>query len=93
MALNKIVNLHASWCGPCKQFEPVFTEVSKDEKYNGIMFERFDIESDESTEWVEKFKVRAVPTTLLIDENGEEIVKLSGSMNEASLRTVIDRYV
>lgn len=90
MALKKVVNLHATWCGPCKQFGPVFNTVANDEKYNNIEFNRIDIESDEGTPLVEKFRIKSIPTTLLLDENDEVISKVMGSMLETDLRDLIE---
>lgn len=88
--LKKIINLHASWCGPCKAFEPTFNSVATDNEFKNIIFERFDIEEDEQgTELVETFNVRSVPTTLLLDENNNQIVKVSGNIQEEEFIKII----
>ena len=92
MALKRIVNLHAVWCAPCRKFEETFNIVANDESLNkDIKFERYDIESDEGTELTEKYSVKAVPTTLLLDENDECLVKLTGSMLESDFRSAIEK--
>lgn len=93
MALKRIVNLHASWCAPCKAFESVFKTVSEDDNFKDIVFERYDIESDEGTELTEKYSVKAVPTTLLLDENNSVIVKMTGSMTESDFKNLINRNI
>lgn len=90
MSLRKIVNLHASWCAPCKAFEPTFNSVATGNEFKNITFERFDIEDDEKgVEFVEKFNVRSVPTTLLLDENDNQIMKISGNIQEEEFVRVI----
>lgn len=91
MALTKIVNLHASWCNPCKQFEGTFMRVAKNDNNKDIQFERIDIESDEGTNYVEKYMIKSVPTTLLLDENNESIMKVMGAIPERDFQLIIDR--
>lgn len=76
--LTKIYFCHAEWCGPCKQFTPIFNEVKNSEEFKNIEFIDVDVDNDENL-ICEKFKVRNIPTTILVDENNEEIAKFVGS--------------
>ena len=90
MALKTIINLHAEWCQPCKAFAPIFENVSKNDKFKDIIFESYDIESNKGTELTEGHSVRAVPTTLFLDEKDREIKRISGTMTENEFETIIE---
>ena len=89
MTINKGINLPASWCSPGKAFEPTFVNVSKLEDFKDVKFERYDIESDEGTEYVENFNIKSVPTTLLMNDKDEVVLKLSGNLPEADFVNAI----
>ena len=61
-----LVDFWAEWCGPCKQFGPVFEDVSN--KVGGVVFAKVNI--DENPEAPTKYGVRGIPT-LLMFKNGE----------------------
>ena len=61
-----IVDFWAEWCGPCKQFGPVFEEVSNN--VENVTFAKVNI--DENPEAPTKYGVRGIPTMLMF-KNGE----------------------
>ena len=61
-----LVDLYATWCGPCKMLSPIDDEVSEEVK--GL--KTFKVDVDESPEIAERYNVSSIPT-LLILENGE----------------------
>ena len=61
-----LVDLYATWCGPCKMLSPIVDEVSEEVK--GLKTLKVDV--DESPEIAERYNVSSIPT-LLILENGE----------------------
>lgn len=93
--LKTIIRVGANWCAPCHLFAETFEKASKIEEYKDIEFKSIDIEEeDETTEnLVEKFKIRNVPTTLFLDENGEQIYKLSGNVPLKDFTEVIDNAI
>lgn len=65
----KVTVYSAAWCGPCKMLHPAF-------KKEGIEYTKIDIDAD-----LEKAKVanvKGVPTTIITDDEGEEVRRLVG---------------
>lgn len=60
-----IVDVWATWCGPCRMFGPIIEEVSKD--YEGkIKFVKVD--ADDNQNIAAKYNIMSIPTTLLIEK-------------------------
>ena len=89
--LKKIIDAKASWCGPCRVYANTFKKISEMEEYKDIEFKSVDIEEDEGGDiLVEKYGIRGVPTTILLDENDNAIFKLSGNIRDKDLIDVIN---
>lgn len=55
---SAIVDIHASWCGPCRLFAPIFDQVSKE--YDGkIGF--FKIDGDENPRFRDNLTIENLP--------------------------------
>lgn len=81
----KVIKFGASWCAPCKTFEPVFKSIAKEYEDKAIFIEK-DIE--ESEEDAEEYQIRSVPTLLFLDEKGSVLGKIIGTVNK---ETVIEK--
>lgn len=57
-----IFDFWAEWCGPCKQFGPIFEAVS--EKHSDIVFAKVNVE--EQQELAGMFQVRSIPTLVFM---------------------------
>ena len=59
--LPLVVDLWATWCGPCRMLSPVISELAED--YDGkIVVGKCDVE--ENDELASDFGVRTIPTLL-----------------------------
>ncbi|GAY09500.1 co-chaperone YbbN [Pseudonocardia sp. N23] len=56
------VDFWAAWCGPCRQFGPVFEEAS--EKYDDITFAKVDTEAQ--VELAQAFGISSIPTVMAV---------------------------
>ena len=90
--VKRILKFSAEWCSPCKVYAQTFDKVSKMEEFKNIEFKAMDIENDEEAEvLVEKYTIKSVPTTILLDENDDLIYKLIGNVPQKDLVNVINQ--
>ncbi len=79
---NKLIfmDAYASWCGPCKKMDKeVFTLPEVGEVYNSAFINtKIDMEKGEGVTIAQKYGVKAYPTYLFIDGNGEVIYRGTG---------------
>ena len=78
-AENKIVfvDAYTTWCGPCKMMAAnVFPDAKVGEFYNkNFINAKIDMEKGEGIDIAKKYKVRAYPTFLFVNGDGELVHK------------------
>ncbi|WP_346836486.1 thioredoxin TrxC [Microbulbifer sp. SAOS-129_SWC] len=77
--LPLVVDCWASWCGPCQQFAPVFSQVAA-EMATWAVFLKLDTEANPQT--ATQLQIRSIPT-LLVFRGGREVARLSGALPKA----------
>ena len=82
---NKVlVDVYATWCGPCKMLSPIIDKISEEEK--NVVVLKSDI--DENEDIAAAFGVEAIPT-LLVFENGSLKNKNVGFIPEAKVKELL----
>jgi thioredoxin 1 len=76
----KLLKFYAEWCGPCKGLTKII-DGAKDKI--DIPVEEYDI--DNEMMMVQEYKIRSVPTMVLVDDTGTEIKRQVGMVNEEKL--------
>ncbi len=81
-----IIDFWAPWCGPCKNFGPVFEEIS--EKYPDIVFAK--VNTEEQQELGGMFQIRSIPTLMIFRE---QIIIFSqpGALPGSALEEIIGK--
>jgi thioredoxin 2 len=85
-SLPVLVDLWATWCGPCRMVSPALEQVAKD-LAGRIKLVKVDI--DKSPVLARRFEVQAVPTLLVLD-HGRPVARQTGAAPAPVLRQWVD---
>jgi thioredoxin len=80
-----LVDLTATWCGPCQVLKPVLHEIAT-ELGDQLTVVAVDVEDATWTE--QRFDVQSIPTMVLLDE-GRELGRISGAHPKRALLAMI----
>jgi thioredoxin 1 len=87
--LPVVVDVYASWCGPCKFMEPVYEEIARE--YDGkYVFAKLNV--DESRDLAIEYSITSIPTFLFI-KNNTVIGRETGSLSKEDLLSKIREYL
>lgn len=84
-----VVDVYASWCGPCQQMAPHFDALEKELK-DTYKFVKLNV--DEARDLSIKYGVTSVPTFLFI-QNNQVKGRVTGYMSKADLKARIEEYL
>lgn len=79
-----LVDFWAEWCGPCRQFGPIFDRVS--EKHPDITFAKVDTEKEQDLSAMAGIK--SIPT-LMMFRDGILLFNQTGAAPESALEDII----
>lgn len=80
--MKKILKFKATWCGPCKTLSATLENID-----SSVPIEEVDIETN--TELTQKYKIRGVPTLVMIDDD-TELKRFVGLKNKTDLENWIN---
>jgi thioredoxin 2 len=81
-----LVDLWASWCGPCRMVSPALERLATE---RAGTLKLVKVEVDAAPRLSQRFAVRAVPT-LLVLRGGEVLAQQAGAAPEPALRSWVD---
>ena len=111
-----LLNVWATWCGPCKREIPDLVEISNEMASQGVVVFGVSVDQHEKkiamvTNYVEKVGIQyinivdqsppkiaeayggiqAIPTTFIIDREGNIVQKLVGMKSKAEFKAALER--
>lgn len=81
-----IIDLYATWCGPCKRLAPILAEIQKD---YGNKIQIYKVDTDKETELSRLFNVSSIPLMVFIPQKGEPFL-VSGLRPKEQLVQIIN---
>lgn len=85
-----VIDFNATWCGPCRQFAPIFDSVA--EKYHGqALF--VSIDTDKYPEIANAYRISAIPTVAFIMPGGAEMGRQQGLMPEQMFIDYVNQLI
>lgn len=80
----KLIKFGASWCGPCGVM------AKRLESFDKCELKEYDVDTYEAEELVDKYKVRNVPTLVLVDDKEEVLHRWTGLTPIEEINAKID---
>ena len=81
-----VIDFWAPWCGPCRQFAPIYEETASE--YPDITFGKVNTEEEQSIAGY--FRIQSIPTVMIIRE-GVIVFAQPGMLPKEALKDVIDQ--
>lgn len=63
-----IIDLYATWCGPCKRLAPILEEIQKE---YGSKIQIYKVDTDKERQLSNLFNVSSIPLMVFIPKKGE----------------------
>ncbi len=80
-----IIDFWAEWCGPCRQFGPIFERVS--DQYPDVIFGKVNTEEQHSI--ATQYGIMSIPTIMVV-RDGIILLNQAGSLPEEAFGKMID---
>ncbi|WP_251619840.1 thioredoxin family protein [Odoribacter lunatus] len=82
-----IIDLYATWCGPCKRLAPILSEIQQD---YGDKLQIYKVDTDKERELARLFNATSIPLMVFIPQKGDPFL-LSGLRPKEQLVQIINQ--
>ena len=83
-----LVDFWAEWCGPCRQFGPIFEAAS--EANSDAVFAKVDTEANQDLAGA--LAITSIPT-LMIFKGGQRVDMVVGAVPKTTLANTLEKYL
>ena len=83
-----LVDLGAKKCIPCKMMAPILEELTKEYQGKAAIVV---IDVWQHMDQAEKYRIRAIPTQIFFDKQGNEVLRHVGFMDKKSIVEVLEK--
>lgn len=85
--MNVVIKFSGNFCNPCQQLKPIFDDVIKDIPDIKVV----EIDVEEHPDIASNYKVKSIPTIIIVDEKDNVLAMKSGMMTKEQLKDLILR--
>ncbi|MCS6774076.1 MAG: thioredoxin family protein [Thermoflexales bacterium] len=84
------IEFYAEWCGVCKRTAPLFARL-REEFGDKVAFLSYDVDQPGSAEFVRQYRVRGVPTYVLLG-GSQVIARITGPFDYETMQARLRKY-
>lgn len=85
--MKTVLKFSANFCIPCQRLKPIFDDVVKDIPDIKVV----EIDVEEHPDIASDYKVKSIPTIIIVDEKDNVLAMKSGMMTKEQLKDLILR--
>ena len=85
-----LVDVLATWCGPCKVVGPLVDQISSEYKEKGLSVGKLD--ADGAKDLIRELGIRNIPT-LLVYKDGEIVERNTGNVTKEKIEELINNHL
>ena len=84
-----LVDFWAEWCGPCRQVDPILSEIAT-EQSGKVTIAKLNV--DENPDLAMRFNVMSIPT-LIVFQDGQPVKRMVGAKGKGQLLQELDEFL